>query len=681
MTTTLSHPKYRTDIDGLRAVAVGSVLGFHAFPYLVRGGYIGVDVFFVISGYLITTIIENNLERDRFSYLEFYSRRIKRIFPALIVVLIFTGIFGWIYLLPDELKQLGRHTAAGAGFLSNIVLRGEAGYFDNAAETKPLLHLWSLAIEEQFYIFWPLLLGLASRSKIRSVYIILFLAVTSFAANIALVKTDPITAFYIPYTRFWELMAGGALAHFHLHRPYPSSTWRAPKSIAGILLISVSIVILDKYSAFPGWWALMPCAGAYLLIDAGPGTWVNRYVLGNRIMVWIGKISYPLYLWHWPLLSFAYIKYPDGPSRALRISLLATSVLLAWLTYRFIESPIRFGRAIQPVRTAIPVALCACMVGLGLAGYWTFENDGFVKRFGAMGAYLDYFENTRPQLRYGTHAKMRQILREDCNFYDTDKWQDGHATNTPRDRIDPSCYTPKPASIAKVFIWGDSHAQHLNFGLANTLPANITLLQVATSACHADIVSTDSSDPPYCRKSNEFAMEIIRKERPDVVLIAQRDAHNIAKWRSITAALKAAGVRSVVMLGPIPQWRPELYKLVATRYWAETPARLLDGLDGRAREIDRRIHKQLRPDDSFIYVDLFDFLCDTDGCMTRVGADRRDDLITFDYGHLSPAGSMYVARNLLTPMVLRLISNRSETQATEDGIPRPLWSRTVSTPG
>jgi peptidoglycan/LPS O-acetylase OafA/YrhL len=204
----LTHPKYRADIDGLRALAVLSVIGFHAFSFLNKGGFIGVDIFFVISGFLISTIIFDSLERDSFSFVEFYIRRIKRIFPALLLVLTASFIFGWFVLLPDEYKQLGQHIAGGAGFVSNFILWNESGYFDNAAITKPLLHLWSLGIEEQFYICWPLLLAFVWKRKWSFVAVTAIIGIISFAVNIYTLNKNSITAFYLPTSRFWELMIG-----------------------------------------------------------------------------------------------------------------------------------------------------------------------------------------------------------------------------------------------------------------------------------------------------------------------------------------------------------------------------------------------------------------------------------------------------------------------------------------
>jgi peptidoglycan/LPS O-acetylase OafA/YrhL len=211
-----ASPHYRPDIDGLRAIAVLLVVGFHAFPEWLKGGFVGVDIFFVISGYLISRIILTDIHRQQFSFGHFYAKRIKRIFPALIVVLTACFGFGWFVLLPDEFKELGKHIAGGAGFVANFVLWGESGYFDNQAELKPLLHLWSLGIEEQFYFMWPILLIVVTKKRYNVLGLLLVLILASFMFNIRSVNADPVSDFYSPLTRFWELMAGALLAHFSL---------------------------------------------------------------------------------------------------------------------------------------------------------------------------------------------------------------------------------------------------------------------------------------------------------------------------------------------------------------------------------------------------------------------------------------------------------------------------------
>jgi peptidoglycan/LPS O-acetylase OafA/YrhL len=364
----LAHPAYRPDIDGLRALGVLLVVAFHAFPRTLPGGFAGVDIFFVVSGYLISTIIFGNLERDTFSFAEFYSRRIRRIFPALALVLATGWILGWVVLLVDEYKQLGLHIVSGAGFVSNFVLWHEAGYFDGDAYTKPFLHLWSLGIEEQFYIVWPLLLAVVWRQRHNFLGITILVAVGSFAANILIVRVDPVAAFYSPWSRFWELMAGGILAYLGLHRSkylVARSNW---PSAVGLVLIVLGVALLNKKATFPGWWALLPTMGTFLVIAAGPNAWLNRKFLSSRGMVWIGLISYPLYLWHWLLLSLAWIVKGRMPPSGTRMLLVVLSFVLSYLTYRFIEKQARAGGRVTTI------VLVAIMVILMLAGFATYSE-------------------------------------------------------------------------------------------------------------------------------------------------------------------------------------------------------------------------------------------------------------------------------------------------------------------
>ncbi len=392
----LLHPKYRRDIDGLRAVAVLAVVAFHAFPNWVKGGFIGVDVFFVISGYLISTIIFESLDKGTFSFSEFYARRIKRIFPALIIVLVACFVFGWFALLADEYKQLGKHIAAGAGFISNIGFWNEAGYFDNAADTKPLLHLWSLGIEEQFYIVWPFLLWVSWKRKFNLLATTVIFAVTSLVLNLKGIKQDAAATFYSPQTRFWELLSGSLLAWVTLYKKdafanimskvdgflfrivYSEKQEGDGKTLAnvlsfvGLLLLLYGFWRINKEFSFPGKWALLPVLGAILIITAGSKAWVNRTILSNKVAVWFGLISFPLYLWHWPLLSFARIVEGEVPSRNIRIAALILSVLLAWLTYKLVERPLRFGNYSKIKVTVLVVV----MTIVGYVGYNTYERDG-----------------------------------------------------------------------------------------------------------------------------------------------------------------------------------------------------------------------------------------------------------------------------------------------------------------
>ena len=339
------------------------VLNFHAFPDAMPGGFIGVDVFFVISGFLITSLISRDLELGRFSLVEFYNRRIRRIFPALIVVLCVTLVLGWFWMLPQALTQLGSDTFASAAFLANIALLLQSGYFDVESAKKPLLHLWSLGIEEQFYLFWPLLLMLATRFRASVMATAALLGIASFLLNVALIGSNPIATFYLPFTRAFELLAGAVLA-FGWINVDPSSAASNRRAWIGVALIAVAAVMLDSHRAFPGWWAVLPVAGSALLLSA-PAAWVNRVALASPPLVWIGLISYPLYLWHWPLLVFGgIIKF--GPlTLPERELILLASALLAWATYRFVEIPFRFG---LPSRRKM-FSLGAGMAMVAIAGF------------------------------------------------------------------------------------------------------------------------------------------------------------------------------------------------------------------------------------------------------------------------------------------------------------------------
>jgi len=367
---------YRPDIDGLRAFAVLSVVLYHAFPNVVRGGYVGVDVFFVISGFLISSILFGELAEHKFSFAKFYGRRIRRIFPALAACLCAVLAYGFVSLTPFELAQLGKHVFFGAGFLSNIALWSESGYFETAASQKPLLHLWSLGIEEQFYIFWPALLWIAFQMKARVGRLLAVLFLASFAINIALSITDISDDFYLPVSRFWELLAGAGLA---LRRQIVlTPNVRSWISVAGLGALLTSAAMFTTELRFPGWPALLPMAGAVAVILAGHDATVNRIIFSNRAAVFVGLISYPLYIWHWPLISYAYIVRMGKPLTPLMaLGLVFGSFLLAWATYHFIEQPIRFGvhRHRRTQIVAISVAL------LGACGLIVWIKGGFPNRY------------------------------------------------------------------------------------------------------------------------------------------------------------------------------------------------------------------------------------------------------------------------------------------------------------
>lgn len=440
--------KYRPDIDGLRAIAVLSVVLFHAFPSLLRGGFIGVDIFFVISGFLITTIIFKSLDNKTFSFAEFYGRRIKRIFPALALVLTATYVMSWFILTAAEFSQLGKHIISGAAFISNFTLWSESGYFDTSAQLKPLLHLWSLGIEEQFYIVLPLAIFILSRFKISPAAILSCAAIASFALNLKLIGYDPTATFYSPLTRFWELLAGSLLAWFTTYKdtPISATTWatldvkqkrlRNVLSFAGLALLIFGLFHIKKGANFPGSKALIPVIGAVLLILAGPMAWVNRNLLSTKPMVWIGLISFPLYLWHWPLFSL--LRINEGkPSTLLMAAALLLSIALAWATYRYLELPIRNSSA---ERLKV-VTLSSVMVVFAAVGGATYRADGLPERQAnkALESYANSIARSDVK-REGECVDILHAYKKEGDWY---------------------CQVGDAKHKQDIFAYGDSHAYSL----------------------------------------------------------------------------------------------------------------------------------------------------------------------------------------------------------------------------
>lgn len=371
---------YQSAIDGLRAIAILLVLGFHAFPSLIPGGYIGVDVFFVISGYLITSIILSDLSKKSFSIKEFYYRRVRRILPSLLFIFVLAYAVGWFVFTPIEFEKLNKQIAAGSFFASNFVFWKQSGYFDVAAELKPFQHLWSLAIEEQFYLLWPLALLLLSRWRKGIWWFIVAIICLSLVANLVISGKDTVHAFYSPWTRFWELAIGGYIAYLGINRPKQNiekipSLLSSGLVLLGLVLIVYGAFALDSASVFPGYWALLPTLGAACII-AAPQSPI-RALLGSRLLVSIGLISYPLYLWHWVLLSFARTLYGQSLPLALRALMVICSFGLAWLTYRYIERPFRFGARPQ-FKAKLLIGL---LVVVGAVAFITKEKDGLPQRF------------------------------------------------------------------------------------------------------------------------------------------------------------------------------------------------------------------------------------------------------------------------------------------------------------
>jgi len=621
--------KYRPDIDGLRAIAVMLVVIFHAFPETMPGGFIGVDIFFVISGFLITGIIVRELDQERFSLLAFYNRRIRRIFPALIVVLCVTLVLGWLWMLPAAYAQLSSDVFASAAFFANIALLLQSGYFDIESARKPLLHLWSLGIEEQFYLFWPLMLMLVARLRLSMLAAVSIAGLASFVLNVALIGSNPVATFYLPFTRAWELLAGAALA-CSWNQLSHSRTVSNLRAFVGIFLIATAAGVLDTKSAFPGWWAVLPVGGAALLLSA-PAAWFCRSVLASPPLVWIGLISYPLYLWHWPLLVFfGIIKFAPLTllERGLTVGL---SFALAWLTYRFVEIRFRFGRP-SPLKI---LSLGSGMVLIAAAGAVIVEGRGF--DFRLPPEIRDMANVPTQSAKWRFHECLLDLSHE-ALFAD-------------------SCVDRNRRPL--ILIWGDSTAGALLPGLRKAQESRAFGIAQFTSSSCMPALNTDVAGVPNCRAINDKVLGIAREIRPEIVLLHSTwDRYLDGVAETVTALKKQTNAR-VVVLGSVPWWKRGLPNEVLRHFMLHQ--RLIPERSGRA-EVDRSgsaLREKLVPLGAE-FISVWDTMCNAEGCLTRIG-DAAGDITASDHVHLTEKGSVFLVQSIID----QLLGGRTARSANE----------------
>ena len=629
---------YRSDIDGLRAAAVLAVIAYHAYPSIVPGGFVGVDIFFVISGFLISSLILKGLQTGDFRFTEFYARRIRRIFPALTLVLITTLSVGWYLLLTDEYIQLGKHTLGSAAFGPNFVFLKEVDYFDRIAELKPLLHLWSLGIEEQFYILWPFALVLLWRRRPILSWAIFLVVLGSFGVNIYyLAHAEPSKSFYLPQARCWELLIGAALAYLTFYHNAQLSRMmnrRMPFTIhlphlisaVGVVCIAIALVSLDKEAPFPGWWALLPVIGAFSIIIAGPEAWINRCVLAHPAAVFVGLISYPLYLWHWPLLAFAQIATENDFGTLPKAGVLAVSFLLSTLTYYFWERPLRKSQA--PWNLA---ALILLMVVVGVSGRLIQKQHGYPGRFPASIQRIvntAYSDPHRKSYRSGTC-----FVNKDGPKLFSDK-----------------CLEPASAAGKKIFLWGDSHAAHLYPGLQRyEHQGGYRVIQFTTSGC-PPIMAIEIPKRPSCKATNERIIELIGQTHPDIVLMAAywtASKHvDLDKLSLTISSIKKLNIQKIIFMGPVPSWSLPLPQLLVRfskrNNWNDPPDRLPLAFVGNTSMMDEQ-WSTFAEKNQVAYISSYRTFCNLDGCLAKIAGEP----VAFDARHLTNAGSSFLIKSNL----------------------------------
>jgi peptidoglycan/LPS O-acetylase OafA/YrhL len=655
---------FRPDINGLRALAVLGVVIFHADRAWLPGGFVGVDIFFVISGFLISRIILSQCAAGRFSLAMFYARRAKRILPALLVVVSFVWIVGWFMAAPTQFREIGGGLLGNSYFTVNfwlMRLAGVGGYFGADATTKPLLHLWSLSIEEQFYLVWSVLLLALFKLERRLVFVVIAgLFVASFAYNVFLTPIDPIAAFYLPWARGWELALGALIAYrevFWLEAlPYPPRPIANMGAGAGIALMLGAFLFMNETQIFPGWLAAVPTMGCALVI-ASPHSRPGEVALGNRVAGFFGAISYPLYLWHWPLFAFARIWPGVIPTAPVLLGLACVAVVLATLTYRLIEQPIATPFRRQPLATAL--ALVALLGLTGFVGKLTYDAKGFPSRFPPLvDRIFDYQANgaeSQPLLscfyqRDDTRFSLDEERKRAARFFEA------HHCAAIADPHKPT-----------ILIVGDSHAAHLFTGLQEIYGARANLLTLSSVYC-VPLVENVAMDQgvagtPRCRAINDYVFDAIRTIKPDIVIVggyfAQYDHE--ANWRypgfldAVTAGarrLHADGAPSIIVAGQVPTWAPVLPILVGRDVLDRGTAAEFSPVGVRPDSLETdRVLASKNWGDGVRYVSQAAALCGADGCRRLIGENLPRDMLAVDYGHYGPAGSIFAVRTILAPVI------------------------------
>lgn len=607
-------PGYRADIDGLRALAILPVLLFHLGVPGLPGGFVGVDIFFVISGFVITRGLWADLDTGRFSLGSFYERRVRRLLPALGATLAVTTLAAWLILLPPSLIHYSQSLAASAVSAANLFLWVGSSYFAPDARQIPLMHLWSLAVEEQFYLLLPLLLAAGHRRFRRACGpALLAVALISFALNLALLPIAPSATFFLLPTRLWELLAGALLALYPV-RAGPG-WWRHAAAAAGVALIALPVLYYNELTPFPGIAALPPVLGAAALILAGSfqgdshrATPITR-LLAYPLLVFVGRISYPLYLVHWPIIVLIREVTMREPSGATIAAMIAASVALAWAIQRWVEQPLRHAKADR--RTVLRVATILLLM-TALVGVLGVATRGAPGRLA---------------------LPATQSLLTDAHWGKGQCFFEGGA--------DPLVWREVPctrvrAAGPKVLLWGDSFAAHYVPGLeANAGNVAATIVQYTAAAC-TPLLDT-SGMTPTCRAFNAHLLDVVRQGRFTHVIIAARwqnwQARGFDALPATIAALREAGA-SVTVIGQSPLFAADVqtiaYRTDATgpdadRRTASWPIAVNRGINQALRRAASRAH----------FVDPIAILCGGDSCPYKAGPS----FLFADDGHFSAVGS------------------------------------------
>lgn len=623
-----SSSSYRPDIDGLRAIAILSILLFHLDFATFSGGFVGVDIFFVISGYLIGGGIKKSVADNKYILPEFYRRRICRIVPAMFFMLFVTSLLSCLVLFPENLVKYGMSLLFAATASANFYYLYTSNYFASDTASHALVHMWSLSVEEQFYILFPIII-IASRklSEQKSNFILILLLIISLSMSIAYTRVYPDSSFYMLHTRMWEFLAGYMV--FNARKIETGSVFVSEFIAAlGMALIIYAVIIFDKNTIFPGYAAIIPCLGTALVIFSGERrkTFVSN-LISSKIFVFFGLISYSLYLWHWPLIVlvkqyYAYDLLPFTVSSALFI----IAVMISVLSWRFIERPWR-GTSIK---AATAFSMGAASVGILLI---------FAAVLIAFRGFPDRFP-----------PDIVRIAQFDEKAAMTD-FREGSCFLTARYALDDfdkkSCMRGRDGA-ENIIIVGDSHAAQFWTGLKSQYPA-MNILQATSSGCRP-LLFHKVEDNPRCTRLMDYVFKDFAPKHKDYwLLLAGNWFEGDAEFLKATLiALHRQGFK-VALVGPIVKYTLPLPQLIATsRLRGESD--LLDRRKDPESEILDGIYRRIAHDTNTVYFSPYKALCDHAECISTLDNGVP---VQFDYGHLTSDGSRYVATRFRLDQALR----------------------------
>jgi len=589
----MSLSKYRLEIDGLRAIAVISVIVFHAFANVLPGGFLGVDVFFVISGFLITSILLRETGEGHFSLWSFYERRIRRLIPPLIPVLVFSTTCAWVLFSPLSLIEYSKSLLATVGYVANWFFYFDSGYFDAPAHSKPLLHMWSLGVEEQYYMFFPLLLMVfMPRVKLTN-FLIVSLTLLSLALSLYWSRNAADLAFYSTMSRFWELGIGSILATTLIPQN-KNKIISDSLSFLGLILIAISLFTGLHQQGVPFPSALPATIGTALVIWGTKGR-VNLVttLLSLPLMTYIGKISYSLYLWHWPVLVFAKYVFPQ-PRPAIIIGAVGLSVLLSILSYHFIEGPVR-----QKKILAAPKKLVGSFIGLVVAfalfGVFTMQTGGLSNSEPAI------VQDYEKKLLASKVQFMKQAGRWTCWSQKQDEFEKRKA----------ACLQPKPLKT-NLLIIGDSHSGQLYTPFKESYP-NMDVSLMVNNSCSM-IKRMVPASRTVCHSIIDFLSDTKNIEPFDYVILGSRmnRLNKAEEYLAFMNQLTETYDGEIILIGPIHYYQPgitEIFPKHMEKSSAEIDTLLDEAIDDMQFEVDSLMQKLSADNPKIQYVSTLKVLC------------------------------------------------------------------------